>query len=188
MYDKARGMDTADRFLNAKSVIYQIRAGNFDYARKLIGLFVKDAEDPETNLQEMQCCYYFQQLSEAHLIRGTYSLALKNAAKIEEYFKIAFNDQFDFHSYSIRKQTIRSYIATINFEDSIYSHKNYVNAAKQTIATYLYMVQFGKEKEKLSSDEIAMEKMNEEEKKKFLRKKKKEQLIAADKEKKKSRL
>lgn len=46
-------------------------------------------------------------------------------------------DQFDFHTYCMRKMTLRSYIDLLRLEDVIRSHRFYGKAARCAIQVYL---------------------------------------------------
>lgn len=45
--------------------------------------------------------------------------ALKKLKGIEKNYEDFIEDQFDFHSYCLRKMTIRSYVRLLRFEDNI---------------------------------------------------------------------
>ena len=49
--------------------------------------------------------------------------------QVDKHFSDIVEDQFDFHSYCMRKMTLRSYIALLRTEDTIYRHKFFVRAA-----------------------------------------------------------
>lgn len=46
-------------------------------------------------------------------------------------------DQFDFHTYCMRKMTLRSYVGLLRLEDVLRSHPFYFKAAKCAIDVYL---------------------------------------------------
>jgi N-alpha-acetyltransferase 15/16, NatA auxiliary subunit len=56
-------------------------------------------------------------------------LALKNFNYIERHFDQIYEDQFDFHLYTIRKFTLNSYFEMIQMEDKVYKNKFAVRAA-----------------------------------------------------------
>ena len=45
--------------------------------------------------------------------------------------------QFDFHTYCLRKVTLRPYMALLRFEDTIYKHKFFVRAAVSVVGCYI---------------------------------------------------
>ena len=58
--------------------------------------------------------------------------ALKNFLKVTSHYKDFVADQYDFHSYCLRKQTLRAYVDLLRFEDNIYAHPSY--AEVRTVA------------------------------------------------------
>ena len=60
-----------------------------------------------------------------------------NEVAIEKHFEDFNEDQFDFHAYCIRKVTLRSYIQVLRWEDALWGHDVYVDAAEAIIDTYL---------------------------------------------------
>lgn len=47
-----------------------------------------------------------------------------------QHFAAFYEDQFDFHSYCIRKMTLCSYMKILRFEDTLRNHRYYLEAAK----------------------------------------------------------
>ena len=45
--------------------------------------------------------------------------------------------QFDFHTYCLRKMTLRAYMALLRFEDTIHKHKFFFRAATSVVGCYL---------------------------------------------------
>ena len=58
---------------------------------------------------------------------------------IELHFTDFDEDQFDFHSYCIRKMTLRAYIDMLRMEDRLWSAELYVAAACSAIEAYLQL-------------------------------------------------
>ena len=56
-------------------------------------------------------------------------MALKNFNWVEKHFDQIYEDQFDFHIYSMRKFTLFAYIEMIDMEDRIYKNNFAVKAA-----------------------------------------------------------
>ena len=61
------------------------------------------------------------------------------AAAVFKHFEDFHEDQFDFHSYCIRKVTLRSYMEVLRFEDSLWGEPYYGHAAEGTIGIYLQL-------------------------------------------------
>lgn len=50
-----------------------------------------------------------------------------------QHFSEIIEDQFDFHTYCMRKMTLRSYVDLLRLEDVLRSHKFYFKAARMAI-------------------------------------------------------
>ena len=60
-------------------------------------------------------------------------------AAVEKHFEDYNEDQFDFHSYCIRKVTLRSYMSVLRFEDEIFGENSYRKAAEGMVCIYLHL-------------------------------------------------
>ncbi|OEL18241.1 N-alpha-acetyltransferase 16, NatA auxiliary subunit [Dichanthelium oligosanthes] len=135
--DEARSMDLADRYLNSECVMQMLQAdqgekvmcvgvnvnsnaefnsmkGMVGLAEKTAVLFTKDG-DQHNNLHDMQCMWY-------------------ELASGESYFR---QDQFDFHSYCLRKMTLRAYVSMLKFQDRLHAHEYFHKAAAGAIRCYM---------------------------------------------------
>ncbi|TFK86666.1 N-terminal acetyltransferase A, auxiliary subunit [Polyporus arcularius HHB13444] len=128
--DLARTLDLQDRFLNTKCGKYRLRAGLFEEAVEVFGLFTKkDAPSPSQDLEDMQSLIYLTEEADAHLRNGDLAMALKKYDAIHKIFDVYEDDQFDFHGYSVRKFTINIYLNLLQWEDNLRSHPAYVHSA-----------------------------------------------------------
>jgi peptide alpha-N-acetyltransferase len=82
----------------------------------------------------------------SYLRQGNLRLALKNFNYIEKHFDQIYEDQFDFHLYSIRKFTLNSYFEMLEMEDQVYCNKYAIRAA-------LGMLKAAKKAAKLNAQE-----------------------------------
>jgi len=142
--DRARQMDLADRYLNTKATRYMLRADKIDEAQKTIALFTKDG-DQNSNLYDMQCMWYELEIAAAYRRKAkedaaNFGRALKNFAAVDKHFTDIIEDQFDFHTYCVRKMTLRAYVHMLRMEDAVHSHIFYVRAALGAIETYVALV------------------------------------------------
>ncbi|CAM9558060.1 unnamed protein product, partial [Phaeothamnion confervicola] len=135
--DAARRLDKSDRYVNNKATKYLLRAGAVARAEKTVALFTRHEGDPQHTLYEMQCMWYELCWAEAALRRGDLGPALKKALAVEEHFRVFVEDQFDFHTYCMRKMTLRAYSDMLRMTDRIYGHKFFCRAASIIIRAYL---------------------------------------------------
>eukprot|EP00742_Colponemidia_sp_Colp-10_P007680 GILJ01008278.1.p1 GENE.GILJ01008278.1~~GILJ01008278.1.p1 ORF type:complete len:869 (-),score=166.02 GILJ01008278.1:155-2761(-) len=135
-FDEARRLDLADRYLNTKCTLHQLRAGLIEQADETILLFTREGES-HSNLHDMQCMWYENEIGLAYYRSGKYGKALKKLLAVDKHFNDIVEDQFDFHTYCLRKMTLRAYVRLLRMEDHVQSHKFWVRAAVSAIQVYL---------------------------------------------------
>ncbi|CAE7222157.1 unnamed protein product [Rhizoctonia solani] len=136
--EAGRLLDGQDRWLNGKSAKYAMRAGRVEDANNLLGLFTrKDSLSPSADLAEMQSFVYLIQEGEAHRRAGRLPMALKRYNAVAQIFDDIWDDQYDFHSYCIRKFTLNIYTDTIHWEDRIREQYAYRKAAVEAAKIYI---------------------------------------------------
>ncbi|TPX11528.1 uncharacterized protein E0L32_007739 [Thyridium curvatum] len=139
--DYARSLDIKDRYINSKAAKYQLRNNENEKALKTMGLFTRadTVGGPLVDLLDMQCVWFLTEDGEAHARRGNTGLALKRFHQIWNIFDIWQEDQFDFHSFSLRKGLIRAYVDMIRWEDRLREHPFYSRAALDAVKLYVSM-------------------------------------------------
>lgn len=139
--DKARNLDLKDRYINTKAGKYQLRNNDNAKALELMGMFTRPDSQagPLSDLIDMQCVWFMTEDGEAHARSGNIGLALKRFHAVYGFFEVWVEDQFDFHSFSLRKGQIRAYVDMIRWEDHIREHPFYSRAALAAIKLYLSM-------------------------------------------------
>jgi len=60
-------------------------------------------------------------------------------ASVVQHFEDFHEDQFDFHSYCVRKVTLRAYMDVLRYEDHVWGEEYYRHAAENTIRIYLHL-------------------------------------------------
>ncbi|OIW09085.1 hypothetical protein TanjilG_16312 [Lupinus angustifolius] len=134
--DEARCMDLADRYVNSECVKRMLQADQVDLAEKTAVLFTKEG-DQHTNLHDMQCMWYELASAESYYRQGDLGLALKKFLAVEKHYADISEDQFDFHSYCLRKMTLRTYVEMLKFQDRLHSHTYFRKAAAGAIRCYI---------------------------------------------------
>lgn len=135
--NEAQRLDTADRYLNSKCAKYLLRADKIPQAQEMCSKFTRAGVSVTDNLNEMQCMWFLIESANAHHRMKEYGLALKKCYEIDAFFSEVTEDQFDFHTYCMRKMTLRSYIRLLRVEDVLRSHRFYFDAAELAINIYL---------------------------------------------------
>ncbi|ETM31097.1 hypothetical protein L914_21244 [Phytophthora nicotianae] len=147
---EGRKLDLADRYINNKATEYLLHADRVEEADATIALFTRHEGDPQQNLYDMQCMWYEIECGKSQLRQKKYGLALKRFFAVEKHFNDFVEDQFDFHTYCIRKMTLRAYIQMLRLCDEIYGRPFFVEAAHGTIASYVALAE--KEAEKVEEE------------------------------------
>lgn len=128
--DECRNLDLADRYLNTTCSEHALLADMIKEAEAWVGLFTRDGDSSGVQaLYDMQCMWFELGAAESHLRRNQLPQALKKFTAVERHFGDMVEDQFDFHSYCLRKVTLRAYVNFLRFEDEIRSHPYFTRAA-----------------------------------------------------------
>lgn len=141
MMDTARRLDLKDRYINSKAAKYQLRNNENEKALKTVGLFTRSENGggPLADLLDMQCIWYLTEDGEAYARQGNIGLALKRFHAVITIFDVWQEDQFDFHTFSLRKGQTRAYVDMIKWEDHVRDHPFYSRAALNAIKLYMEM-------------------------------------------------
>ncbi|KAG4303848.1 hypothetical protein PORY_002736 [Pneumocystis oryctolagi] len=137
----ARKLDLQDRYINTKCAKYMLRNNHNKEAVDILSLFVKTdiIGGPVEDLVDMQCIWFIFEDGASFFRQKKYNIALKRFETIRKIFDIWNDDQFDFHSYSLRRGTIRAYTDCLKWEDCLFSHPCYLKAAKLAINIYMLL-------------------------------------------------
>jgi peptide alpha-N-acetyltransferase len=107
----ARGLDLADRHINSKAAKYLARADRPAEAFDTVALFARhDGGEPLAQVTDMQHMWLEVETGAAHARRGEVAMALKRFHDVMRHFDDYVRDQFDFHAYSLRRMTLRTYL------------------------------------------------------------------------------
>ncbi|KAI1238626.1 hypothetical protein IHE44_0013363 [Lamprotornis superbus] len=135
--DEAQALDTADRFINSKCAKYMLKANSIKEAEEMCSKFTREGTSAVENLNEMQCMWFQTECAQAYKAMNKFGEALKKCHEIERHFVEITDDQFDFHTYCMRKITLRSYVDLLKLEDVLRQHPFYFKAARIAIEIYL---------------------------------------------------
>ncbi|KAL8782481.1 MAG: hypothetical protein Q9195_009635 [Heterodermia aff. obscurata] len=177
--EKARSVDERDRYINTKAAKYQLRNDENEAAIKTMSKFTRNEAIGGAlgDLHDMQCVWYIIEDGESYLRQGKLGLALKRFYSINDIFEIWQEDQFDFHSFSLRKGQIRAYVDMIRWEDHLREHPFFSRAAINAAKTYVLL----HDKPQLAQTSLTngvngeMDKLDKAERKKAQRKARKDQ-------------
>lgn len=139
--EKARSVDDRDRYINTKAAKYQLRNDENEAALKTMSKFTRNEAvgGPLGDLHDMQCVWFIMEDGESHLRQGKLGTALKRFHAINDLFEIWQEDQFDFHSFSLRKGQIRAYVDMIRWEDHLREHPFFTRAAINAAKIYVLL-------------------------------------------------
>ncbi|KAK8854865.1 hypothetical protein IAR55_003604 [Kwoniella newhampshirensis] len=135
--EKARLLDGQDRFLNGKAAKYWLRAGDIKKAEDLVAMFTKKDLSPVQDLTDLQSLWFLQKEGDAYRRNDNLAMALKRYQSLVKVFQEYEDDQYDFHTYCMRRMTFSSYISLMRYEDQLRSHPAYFKGALAAIEIYL---------------------------------------------------
>ncbi|OWF46600.1 N-alpha-acetyltransferase 15, NatA auxiliary subunit-like [Mizuhopecten yessoensis] len=139
LMDEAQSLDTADRYINSKCAKYMLKANLITEAADMCSKFTREGVSAMDNLNEMQCMWFQTECAATHQRTGKWGESLKKCHEIDRHFTEIIEDQFDFHTYCMRKMTLRAYIGLLRLEDVLRNHPFYYKAAKIAIEIYLHL-------------------------------------------------
>ncbi|XP_058466641.1 N-alpha-acetyltransferase 16, NatA auxiliary subunit [Malaya genurostris] len=135
--DEAQSLDTADRYINSKCAKYMLRANQIKEAEDICAKFTREGVSATENLNEMQCMWFQTECALSYQRLEKWGEALKKCHEVDRHFSEIIEDQFDFHTYCMRKMTLRSYVGLLRLEDVLRRHPFYFKAAKCAIEVYV---------------------------------------------------
>ncbi|GLI75276.1 hypothetical protein PoHVEF18_003529 [Penicillium ochrochloron] len=139
--EKARLLDEKDRYINSKAAKYQLRNNENDKGLNNMSKFTRNETvgGAMGDLHEMQCTWYLTEDGEAYLRQKKLALALKRFHGVYNIFETWQEDQFDFHSFSLRKGMIRAYVDMVRWEDRLRDHPFYTRMALSAVKAYILL-------------------------------------------------
>lgn len=127
--NEARKTDLADRYMNNICIKFLLKCMKPALAEEVLKLFMRD----EASLYELQNQWYIIEAGKSYIKLRNFPAGLRHLHFIEKQFQDIEANQFDFHTYCIRKWTLKEYLEYIAFNDNIFKDKKYVEAAGYAI-------------------------------------------------------
>lgn len=121
--EEARKLDLADRYLNAHSSKYLMKADKIQEANDTMSLFSKDQENGTLNVHEMATFWYFFHCGMANFRLGNLREAVKEFQYVEKHYISMFDECCDFFYCSMRKGTMMHYLNMWEWQSNIYKGK-----------------------------------------------------------------
>ena len=142
--EHARALDERDRYINTKAAKYQLRNDEHDAALENMGKFTRQdaVGGPLGDLIDMQCMWFLYEDGASYLRENRLGLALKRFTSIYNVFDVWQEDQFDFHTFSMRRGQVRAYIDLLRFEDHLREHPFWTRAAVSAVQAYILLHDF----------------------------------------------
>jgi N-alpha-acetyltransferase 15/16, NatA auxiliary subunit len=139
--EHARCLDDKDRYINSKAAKYRLRNHENEKALSNMSKFTRNETVGGAlgDLHEMQCVWYLTEDGESYLRQRRLGLALKRFHAVHGIFDIWQEDQFDFHSFSVRKGMIRAYVDMVRWEDHLRDHPFYTRMVLSAVKAYLLL-------------------------------------------------
>ncbi|KNE67865.1 hypothetical protein AMAG_12583 [Allomyces macrogynus ATCC 38327] len=138
--NRAREMDLKDRYINTKCTKYMLRNNEVETAYATIKLFARpDLPDFVKDLVDMQSMAFAAECGEAFVRLREDGKALKRFHQIVTHFDEFVDDQFDFHTYCLRKMTLRAYADMLKWGEHVRDAPAFRRAARGAIRTYVRM-------------------------------------------------
>lgn len=122
-------LDHGDRFMNTELTKAQLACGQVAAALETVSYWTKKDVPAVADLNEMQACWFETRAGEAFLAKKDVAHANRMFANVCGYFDQFVLDQFDFHPYVLRKNTLTSYTRFLRVVDQLFDHPYYLQAA-----------------------------------------------------------
>jgi len=95
-------------------------------------------KDPsEGNPYELQALWFEIAQGEIFLARGEYPKAMRMFKFVQKAFMDIYEDQFDFHTYCLRRYSLNTYTRLLNYENGVYNQKPFVKACTLLIRSLM---------------------------------------------------
>jgi tetratricopeptide (TPR) repeat protein len=141
--EAARQLDLNDRYLCSKAVKAMLVANDVSAAEKTMQIFATKEAGPI----DMQTIWYELLMTDAHVRLGALDKAYDMARTTVKHVDDFREDEYDFHTYSLRKATLSAYIDLLRTSDRWFAHPAFRRAATSMIDISLVLEKDAKERE-----------------------------------------
>jgi peptide alpha-N-acetyltransferase len=117
----------------------------------VLRLFMRD----EASLYELQNHWYIIEAGKSFLKQRNFEAGLRHLDFVAKHFLDFQGNEYDFHTYCLRRWTLREYTELIDFNDNIYDDKKYAEAAGWAIKylkEYVHKIQEDELKAKVEEE------------------------------------
>lgn len=125
-----------DQSLQDMQCMWYISVSSLFLTHVMSMLSLTRAVKPDVNLITTR---YELASGESFFRQGDLGRALKKFLAVEKHYADITEDQFDFHTYCLRKMTLRGYIEMLKFQDRLHSHTYFHKAAAGAIRWYFHL-------------------------------------------------
>ncbi|KCV69885.1 hypothetical protein H696_03352 [Fonticula alba] len=135
-------LDKQDRYLNTEACKISLEAGDLAHAEKLIENFTRADPDGASvlkSLDQLQFSWFSTLAGKALLKDRQAYKALARFRQVHRIYLEFWDDQLDFHTYCLRKMTLRAYASLISYENRIRKDVAFFDAALGAIEAYIFV-------------------------------------------------
>lgn len=144
-YEKAKKLDTGDRYLNARYGKIFARLGDVTKSVEIMKEFVRDPLADE-NVEHFQCMWYEVECGYAYLKAKNILRSHRLFKSLIGHYNTLIEDQFDFYNYCLRRYMLSDFAKTIEYMDRIQDGK-YVYKSLEALEIILKFLKLNKTKE-----------------------------------------
>lgn len=127
--NEGRQLDLSDRYMNNICIKFMLRALKPEMAETVMRSFMGN----ESTAYELQNMWYEIEMARCFLHREEYGPGLRHLQFVQKQFEDMYEDQYDFHSYSLYRWSLKEYVELVNYGNDIYNDRKYMQAAALAI-------------------------------------------------------
>ena len=102
----------------------------------------------ESTPYDLQNMWFEIEMARCFLHKGEYAPGLRHLNFIQKQFEDMYEDQYDFHSYSLYRWALKEYVDLIRKSDDIYNDRRYMQASAMAVK---YLMEYAVIKDELAA-------------------------------------